>query len=90
MKLYIKVWLKGMGLWPCDVVPDVLCEWCGNAFVKAVHHIVFRGMGGSKALDFFENLIGLCAECHDMAEAGKITKEQFKQVTENRHECNRN
>ncbi len=39
----------------------VLCEWCGKVGDE-VHHIIFRSQGGS---DLYENLIGLCRQCHD-------------------------
>ncbi len=86
MKKYTKVWLAGMGLWPCDVPPDVPCEYCNSVFVVDIHHIDPRGAGGSKFKDFFENLIGLCRPCHDMAESGEITQGELKRITENRHE----
>jgi hypothetical protein len=43
----------------------------------APHHIKRRGMGGNKALDVPENLIGLCQKCHPLADANKIPEEEL-------------
>lgn len=39
------------------------CEVCGQAAVD-IHHIMARGMGGSKNNDHIENLMGLCRQDH--------------------------
>ena len=36
-----------------------------------IHHIIPRGMGGSKLRDYPENLIALCRECHEEVERCK-------------------
>ena len=47
------------------------CEMnCGTEAVD-IHHIQARGMGGSKFMDYIENLIALCRDCHNMAETDK-------------------
>jgi len=46
------------------------CEQCGSTGDfrgLAIHHIIHKGMGGSKRLDNSENLILLCAPCHSKA-----------------------
>ncbi|KUG05271.1 hypothetical protein ASZ90_017344 [hydrocarbon metagenome] len=50
------------------------CEYCGNAtesMAKHTHHIKSRGSRG-KNVEFKENKIVLCAECHTKAHAGNI------------------
>ena len=47
----------------------VMCEMCMQDRAVDIHHIQSRGMGGSKSLDFIENLMGLCRECHLKAES---------------------
>ena len=36
-----------------------------------IHHIQARKLGGSKCMDFVENLICLCRDCHNRAESDK-------------------
>ena len=46
------------------------CQCCGKKHVRLeVHHIIFRSLGGSDAL---ENLITLCEKCHKLIHDGKI------------------
>ena len=61
-----------------DFIP---CEKCG---VKAVdiHHIIPKGMGGSKTKDVIENLISLCRDCHNKAHDNKISKEELFKLHE--------
>ena len=55
-----------------DIIP---CEICTNPSVD-VHHIIARGMGGSKTKDYIENLMALCRDCHDKAHDSKISKDK--------------
>lgn len=58
---------------------DVIsCEYCDEEIAVDVHHIEGRGMGGNPSKDVFENLIGLGRECHDLAESGKIGKQELR------------
>lgn len=59
--------MDGMGYSAGDFVP---CEVCGAEAVD-VHHIIARGMGGSKSRDTLNNLMGVCRSCH--IEYGDIT-----------------
>ena len=59
------------------------CEVCGQKAVD-IHHIEPKGMGGSKMKDYYDNLIGLCRDCHEKAHANKITKQQLKQIVNER------
>lgn len=52
----------------------LLCEWCFERPMVDVHHVKPKGMGGSKKLDYPENLIGLCRKCHTDAHASLISK----------------
>lgn len=67
MKKHTKIYMDGMGFAVGDFVP---CEVCGAEAVD-VHHIIARGMGGSKSRDTLENLMGVCRHCH--IEYGDIT-----------------
>jgi 5-methylcytosine-specific restriction endonuclease McrA len=44
-----------------DFIP---CEICSDKAVD-IHHIVARGMGGSKNKDQINNLMALCRTCHE-------------------------
>lgn len=60
MKKHTKVYLEYFGYGADDFIP---CEVCHKRAVD-IHHIVARGMGGSKEKDAIENLMALCRECH--------------------------
>ena len=47
----------------------VMCEMCQQDRAVDIHHLESRGMGGSKNKDYIENLMGLCRDCHNKAEA---------------------
>ena len=51
-----------------------LCEWCGVREHLQCHHIYCKGMGGGSRLDIRENLIFLCAFCHNQFHAGHIAR----------------
>lgn len=74
MKKHTKVYVKYFGLEAGEYKP---CEWCNRRPVVDIHHISPRGMGGSKDKDQIENLMGLCRECHNLAEAKKLSKEEL-------------
>lgn len=63
MKNHTKIYLKHFGYDISDFIP---CEVCGSRAVD-IHHVKSRGMGGSKYLDYIENLIALCRHHHDVA-----------------------
>ena len=48
----------------------ISCEMCGCQG-QDIHHIKARGLGGSKCMDYIENLICLCRDCHNRAERDK-------------------
>lgn len=47
---------------------DGKCAVCGKP-IEHIHHIVPRHLGGSNTV---ENLVGLCAECHQKVHSGEI------------------
>jgi len=55
------------------------CEICSNPSVD-VHHIEAKKMGGSKLLDYIENLMGLCRVCHDDCHAEVFSIEWLKKT----------
>ncbi len=73
MKKHVKNYLKATGLQG----EIILCEVCGQVAVD-IHHIIFKGQGGS---DEYENLIALCRVCHEKAHglgSEKYTQEYLK------------
>jgi 5-methylcytosine-specific restriction endonuclease McrA len=77
VKNHTKVYLKGMGYSTTDFIP---CEVCGGT-ANSVHHIIPRGMGGSKHRDTIENLMALCQSCHHEADFGeKLSGEYLTEV----------
>jgi len=61
MQKHTVVYLEAFNLDESDFVP---CEVCSSRAVD-IHHIISRGMGGSKLRNDIENLMALCRECHD-------------------------
>lgn len=80
MKKHIKIYLEGMGITKLEHFEDMYieCETCPYNKAVDVHHIEPRGLGGSKNKDVIENLMGLCRECHLMAEAKQFKKGYLK------------
>lgn len=77
IKKHVKIYLNYHGYGIEDVIP---CEYCNEEIAVDIHHIDPRGMGGNPDKDVFENLIGLGRKCHDLAEAGKISKAELKKA----------
>ncbi len=71
MKKHVKIYLDFHGYTVADVIS---CEMNCGAVAVDIHHIDHRGMGGDPSKDELGNLIALCRDCHDKAEAGTITK----------------
>ena len=74
MRRHTAVYMEGMGYRIGDFMP---CEWCG-AEANDVHHLIPRGMGGSKTKDYLANLMALCRKCHLDAEARKISRNDLE------------
>ncbi len=60
MQKHTKIYLDYYGY---DETDFIGCEICGSKTVD-VHHLIAKGMGGSKTKDYIENLIGVCRDCH--------------------------
>jgi hypothetical protein len=60
MQKHTKIYLEYFGYLGEDFIP---CEVCGAKAVD-IHHILCRGMGGSKEKDHIENLMAVCRTCH--------------------------
>ncbi|QDP49407.1 MAG: hypothetical protein Tp164SUR323001_29 [Prokaryotic dsDNA virus sp.] len=67
MKNHTKVYMTFFYLDESDFIG---CEMCGSEATD-IHHILRRGIGGSKCKDYIENLSALCRDCHNMAETNK-------------------
>lgn len=80
MKKYTKNYLNGMKIQILERFEDmcIMCEWCCRSPAVDIHHISARGAGGSKLKDTVDNLVALCRECHNLAEAKKIDKEELR------------
>ena len=64
MKKHVKIYMEHFGYGIEDFIPS---EINGDRATQ-IHHIIPRGMGGSKTKDYIENLIGLTFEQHEQAE----------------------
>ena len=76
MKKHTKIYLDYFGYTIADVIP---CEM-GHSVAVDIHHIHPRGMGGNPSRDVIENLMALCRDCHDDAEAGRISREELTDI----------
>ena len=84
MKRHVKNYFQSLGLKPCD---RPMCEMpkCGKMAVD-IHHIQPKGMGGSKKLDYPENLIALCRNDHDKAHAYEYSRNELLEIAKRRCE----
>lgn len=85
MQNHTKVYFEHFNLAPGDYIQ---CEipGCGKQGVD-LHHIIPRSKFGKKRKDEqdkVENLICLCRDCHDSADANKLTDEFLFGITKNR------
>ena len=70
-----------MDFWGYGIDDYIPCEACGARAVD-VHHIDARGMGGDPTAgkDVIENLVGLCREHHELAEAEPEANKLIKEI----------
>ena len=61
-----------------------LCWYCNKNVWVEVHHIISRGMGGSKLRDRIDNLIPLCRSCHEDSEVINKQKDKLKEIVQRR------
>lgn len=76
---YKQVWLKSRGHSEGDLL---LCEVCGQPAVD-IHHIIPKGMGGTKRVYTGYLLIALCRHDHDRAgglRQPKLTKDYLLDI----------
>ena len=57
---------------------DQYCLHCGETNDLVIHHRKNRGMGGSKILDLYENLLRVCNYYNSAMEADAQTAEQAR------------
>ena len=62
MKKHTKIYLKSFRLAPGDLIVSEL----SGSVANDIHHIISRGMGGSKYLDRIENLMALTRREHEV------------------------
>lgn len=74
MKKHTKIYLEYFGYGEQDFIP---CENCGK-HATDIHHIIPKGIGGSKTKDYIENLMALCRKCHELAHSGYFNKEDLQ------------
>lgn len=58
---------------------DCDCDLCGNQGTE-IHHIQNKGSGGSKCLDYIENLACLDRSCHDLCHNDAKTNLKLKLI----------
>jgi 5-methylcytosine-specific restriction endonuclease McrA len=80
MQKYKKVYIDHFGYCVEDVI---LCEKCSSVGVD-IHHVIPKGMGGSKSKDYIENLICLCRVCHNKAHSSKEFNNKLKEIVKER------
>ena len=61
-----------------------LCWYCAKNVWVEVHHIISRGMGGSKLRDTVDNLIPLCRSCHSDSSVINKQKDKLKEIVRRR------
>ena len=60
MQKHTKIYLEYYGYNETDFIG---CEIC-NSKATEIHHLIIKGMGGSKTKDYIANLIAICRPCH--------------------------
>jgi len=76
LKKHTKIYLNYFGY---DETDFIGCEICGKLAVD-IHHLIAKGMGGSKTKDYIENLIALCREHHVECHSNKDFNNKAKEI----------
>jgi hypothetical protein len=76
LKKYKKVYIDYFGY---DVTDYIGCEICTAPSVD-IHHLIPKGMGGSKTKDYIGNLIAVCRECHNKCHNSKEFNDNAKEI----------
>ena len=79
MVKYKQVYLDYYGLIPEDFIP---CEVCSAPSVD-IHHLIIKGMGGSRTKDYIENLIAVCRDCHNKCHGSIEFNTKAKEIHKN-------
>jgi hypothetical protein len=58
---------------------DPYCWHCGDTDDLVIHHRKNRGMGGSKLIDVYENLMRVCAEYNTRIESDSQAADQARE-----------
>lgn len=83
MKKYLRMFMKYYGYTEADSYSE-LCWYCAKNVWVEVHHIISRGMGGSKLRDTIDNLIPLCRSCHSDSSVINKQKDKLKEIVRRR------
>ena len=65
MQKHTKIYLDYYNLDQSDFIG---CEICQKKATE-IHHLIIKGMGGSKTKDYIENLMAICRTCHQKCHA---------------------
>lgn len=76
MRPHTQLYMEHFGY---DHVDETVCEITGN-IIHDVHHIKFRGIGGTSKAENIENLMGLTTWIHEYAEKNGHLDWWFKLV----------
>ena len=76
MKKHTKIYLD---YYSYDETDFIGCEICNSKSVD-IHHLIAKGMGGSKTKDYIENLIAVCRICHVKCHSNKEFNNNAKEI----------
>jgi predicted HNH restriction endonuclease len=79
MKPHVKLYMETYGYGEQDFIP---CAYCKSRSTD-IHHLIPKGMGGSKTKDYILNLVALCRNCHNIAHSDREFNEKLKILTKN-------